>query len=400
MIGLSDLEAARERVKAVVRPTLVEHSHSLSRLAGRPVLLKPEHRQRTGSFKVRGAYNFLAALGDGEAPDVVAWSAGNHAQGVALAASLTGRRATVFMPATASLPKVDATRGYGATVRLTGQSVDECRAAADEYAAETGAVIVPPFDHELVIAGQGTIGLELAEEAPEATTVVVPIGGGGLISGVAAALSAMKPGCRVVGAEPAGAATMRTSLDAGECVTLSSLSTMADGIAVKRASDLTLGYVTALVDDVVTVDEDEISRALLLVLERAKSLVEPAGAVALAAILAGKVGGEGPALAILSGGNVDPQLLTRLIDHGLSAAGRYLILRVVLRDLPGALASLAADIAGLGLNVLDVAHHRAGVGLAFDEVELRLTLETRDPRHRHQVVTALADAGYRVDLIR
>ncbi|MGH9281934.1 MAG: threonine ammonia-lyase, partial [Acidimicrobiales bacterium] len=332
MIGLPEVEAARDRLKAVVRPTPVERSHSLSRLAGRPVLLKPEHRQRTGSFKVRGAYNFLAALGDGESPEVVAWSAGNHAQGVALAASLTGRRATVFMPATASIPKVEATRSYGATVQLAGITLDECRAAADAHAAETGAMIVPPFDHPLVIAGQGTVGLEVAEEAPEVTTVVVPVGGGGLVSGVAAALKAVRPGCRVIGVEPVGAATVRTSLDAGECVTLPSLSTMADGIAVKRCSDLTLAHIRALVDDVVTVEEDEISRALLLLLERAKALVEPAGATALAAVLAGKVDGDGPVLAILSGGNVDPQLLTRIIDHGLSAAGRYLILRVILQD--------------------------------------------------------------------
>jgi len=399
VIGLADIEAARARVAGVLRPTPVDRSDSLSRLAGRPVLLKPEHLQRTGSFKIRGAYNFLVAIDPG-ITDVVAGSAGNHAQGVALAASLTGRRATVFMPTGASLPKVDATRGYGAEVRLTGDSVDDCVAAAREHAAATGAVLVPPFDDPLIIAGQGTIGLEIAEEAPGATTVVVPIGGGGLISGIAAALAAVRPGTRVVGVEAAGAATMRTALDAGRCVPVPVLATMADGIAVKSASELTLRHVQALVDDVVTVTEEEISAAILLLLERAKAVVEPAGAVALAAVLNGSAGGRGPVVAVLSGGNVDPQLLIKLIDHGLSSAGRYLMLRIVLPDHPGALASLTAEVARLGLNVLDVEHHRAGVDLALDEVEVMLTLQTRNAEHRHQVVAALAAAGYQVDQVR
>ncbi len=396
MIGPADIEAARARVAGVLRPTPVDRSDSLSRLAGRPVLLKPEHLQRTGSFKIRGAYNFLAVL-DPAVAEVVAGSAGNHAQGVALAASLTGRRATVFMPVGASLPKVEATRGYGADVRLTGDSVDDCIAAARDHAATTGAVFVPPFDDLLVIAGQGTIGLEIAEEAPEASTVVVPVGGGGLISGIAAALAAVRPGTRVVGVEAAGAAGMRAALDAGRCVQVPVLSTMADGIAVKSASELTLEHVRAFVDDVVSVTEEEISGAVLLLLERAKAVVEPSGAVALAAVLNGSVGGDGPVVAVLSGGNVDPQLLIKLIDHGLSASGRYLILRIVLPDHPGALAALTSDVARLGLNVLDVEHHRAGVDLALDEVEVMLTLQTRDAEHRHLVVLALAGAGYRVE---
>ena len=400
MIGLADLEAARERLAGVVRATPVERSDSLSGLAGRTVLLKPEHLQRTGSFKIRGAYNFLAARGAGRGEEVVAGSAGNHAQGVALAASLTGRHATVFMPASASLPKVEAARAYGAEVRLTGESVDDSVAAATAYAAATGAVLVPPFDDLEVIAGQGTVGLEIADEAPESETVVVPVGGGGLVSGIAAALAAVRRDIRVVGVEPTGAATMAAALEAGRCVPLASVSTMADGIAVKAACELTLLHVRALVDEMVTVTEEEISGALLLLLERAKAVVEPAGAAALAAVLAGKVHGLGPVVVVLSGGNVDPQLLIKLIDHGLSAAGRYLILRIVLRDHPGALAALTADVARLGLNVLDVEHHRSGVVLGLDEVEVRLTLETRDPRHRHEVVTSLTAAGYQVELLR
>lgn len=399
MIGLADIETARARLAGVIRPTPVDRSDSLSKLAGREVLLKPEHLQRTGSFKIRGAYNFLAVL-DPAVTDVVAGSAGNHAQGVALAAALTGRRATVFMPATAARPKVEATRAYGADVRLIGDTVDDCMAAAQEHAAATGAVVIPPFDDPLVIAGQGTIGLELAEEAPEASTAVVPVGGGGLVSGIAAALAAVRPGTRVVGVEAAGAATMRAALDAGRCVAVPAVATMADGIAVQRASELTLAHVQALVDDMVTVTEEEISAALLLLLERAKAVVEPAGAVALAAVLNGSIGGSGPVVAVLSGGNVDPQLLIKLIDHGLSASGRYLILRIVLGDHPGALAALTADVARLGLNVLDVEHHRAGVDLRLDEVEVILTLQTRDPGHRHEVVRTLTAAGYRVDLVR
>jgi threonine dehydratase len=399
VIGLADVEEARRRLAAVIRPTPVVPSTSLSGLAGRPVLLKPEYRQRTGSFKIRGAYNFMAGL-EASARRVVAGSAGNHAQGVALAASLTGRRATVFMPTTAALPKVDATRAYGADVRLTGSSVDDCIAAAREHAAATGAVLVPPFDDRRVIAGQGTIGLEIAEEAPQARTVVVPIGGGGLISGIAAAMAAAQAGTRVVGVEAAGAPTMRAALDAGRCVPLPAVATMADGIAVKSACDLTLRHVQRLVADVVTVTEEEISAALLLLLERAKAVVEPAGAVGLAAVLNGSVGGEGPVVVVLSGGNVDPQLLIKLIDHGLSVSGRYLVLRIVLRDSPGALASLTTEVARLGLNVLDVEHHRAGAAVAVDEVEVVLTLETRDPTHRAEVVASLSGLGYRVELVR
>jgi threonine dehydratase len=381
MIGLGDVEDARARLAGIVRATPVDRSDSLSRLAGRPVLLKPEHLQRTGSFKVRGAYNLVSTLPPDTA--VVAASAGNHAQGVALAASLTGRPSTVFMPTQAALPKVEATRAYGATVELVGTLVDDCFASAQAHAASTGAVYVPPFDHPLVIAGQGTIGLELADEAPDAEVVVVPFGGGGLLSGIAAALAHVRRrSIRVVGVEVT---------DRG--------ATMADGIAVKAPSELTQAHIDAYVDDVVSVTEEEISRALLLLLERAKAVVEPAGAVGLAALLAGKVPGTGPAVAVLSGGNVDSRLLIKLIDHGLSAAGRYLVLRIVLGDKPGALAGLTSAVAGLGLNVLEVEHHRAGAAVGIDEVEVLLTVETRDPGHRDEVVEALRGEGYDVDLV-
>jgi threonine dehydratase len=384
----------------------VEGSEHLSALAGRPLLLKSEHLQRTGSFKIRGAYHRIARLDPEErAAGVVAASAGNHAQGVALAASLLGVRSTIFMPAAAPFPKVAATRGYGAEVVLGGVVFDDALTAALEHAGRTGAKFVSPFDDPLVIAGQGTVGLEVAEQAPAAGTVVVSVGGGGLISGVAAALKALRPDIRIVGVEAEGAASMTAALAAGRTVMLDRIDTMADGIANKRVSELTLAHVRALVDEVVTVSEEDLSRALLVLLERTKSVVEPAGAAPLAAALAGKLPpethstsrrGEAACL-ILSGGNIDPTLLIRVIRHGLTAAGRYLLLRVTLDDRPGELHRLTGVLAGLGLNVVDIEHHRSGVHLAVGEVEVHMTTETRDPDHRDQVLEALRGAGYRAE---
>jgi threonine dehydratase len=398
LIGLDDVTEAGRRVSGVRRRTPVDRSETLSRIAGRPILLKPEHLQRTGSFKIRGAYNHISRLDAGR--PVVAASAGNHAQGVALAASLTGHEATIFMPANAPLPKVEATRGYGADLVLEGDTVDDCIGLAQRFAAGRGADFVPPFDDPLIIAGQGTIGLELASEAPDAETVVVPIGGGGLIAGIAAALAKLRPEVRVVGVEAAGAASMQASLAAGRCVRLDRVDTLADGIAVKSPSPLTIAHVRAYVEELVTVTEEEISQALLLLLERAKAVVEPAGAASLAAVLAGKVPGSGPVVVVLSGGNVDPLLLIKLIDHGLSAAGRYVALRVVVDDRPGQLAALTAEVARLGLNVLSVEHHRSGMDLAVAKVEIRLILETRNSVHRGEIVADLERAGFHAEPAR
>jgi threonine dehydratase len=377
----------------------VEGSEHLSGLAGRPVLLKMEHLQRTGSFKIRGAYHRIARLDpERRAAGVAAASAGNHAQGVALAASLLGVKSTIFMPATAPFPKVAATRGYGADVVLTGVVFDDCLTGALEHAERTGATFVSPFDDPLVIAGQGTIGLELAEQAPQAGIVVVAVGGGGLISGVAAALKALRPGVRIIGVEAEGAASMTASLAAGKVVTLDRIDTMADGIAVKRVSDLTLAHASAFVDEIVTVSEEDLSRALLLLLERSKAVVEPAGAAPLAAALAGKLPpSDDPACLVLSGGNIDPTLLIRVIRHGLTAAGRYLLLRVALADRPGELHRLTGVLAGLGLNVVDIEHHRSGVHLGVDEVEVHMTTEARDPNEHGKVLQALRSAGYRAE---
>jgi threonine dehydratase len=397
VITIDDIRAARARVAPVLRPTPTALSDSLSGMCGREVLLKAEHLQRTGSFKIRGAYNRISHLLPGT--DVVAASAGNHAQGVALAASLCGLKSTIFMPEMAPFPKVEATRSYGADVRLGGDSVDDCIVLARAFSEETGARFVPPFDDPLIVAGQGTLGLELSEEAPGAEVVLVPVGGGGLISGIAVALAATRPDVRVVGVEAEGAASMAASLRDGRCVRLERLTTLADGIALKEPSPFTLEHVEAYVDEVVTVSDEEIGRAFILLLERAKAVVEPSGAVGVAALLAGKVAGTGPAVAVLSGGNVDPLLMIKLIEHGLSAAGRYLMLRLVVKDHPGALAALTGHVADLGLNVLGVDHHRAGVRVGIDEVEIVLTVETRDPTHRGQVVDSLRAAGYAVALV-
>jgi threonine dehydratase len=393
LVGLAQIRAARERIAGVIRLTPVDHPDSLSLLAGRKVLLKAEYLQRTGSFKIRGAYNRICQLPDGV--DVVAASAGNHAQGVALAATRTGHHATIFMPRGAAIPKIDAARGYGAEVRLEGEAVDDCIAAAQAHAAGTGAVWVPPFDDADIIAGQGTLGLELLEQAPEAEAVVIPVGGGGLLAGAAAAIKLTRPEVRVIGVEAAGAPTLTAALAGGGPVRLDAMATMADGIAVRSVSELTLAHARAYVDDVVTVDEEEITRAMLLLVERAKAVVEPSGATALAAILAGRVAGTGPVVAVLSGGNVDPLLLTKLIEHGLSAAGRYLVLQIVITDHPGALAALTAQLAQLELNVLDVEHHRSGRALGLTEVEVTVTMETRNAAHHLEVLAALAAEGYR-----
>lgn len=399
MIGVEQIEQASRRLAGVIRPTPVVDSGSLSKLAGRPVLAKPEHFQRTGSFKIRGAYNRISVLvEESAAHSVVAASAGNHGQGVALAAALCGLPATIFMPIEASLPKVEATRGYGAVVTQSGRTIEDCIGAARQYAERTGAVYVPPFDDPLVIAGQGTIGLELLSEARSAEVVVVPVGGGGLISGIGVALKSRLPSVRLVGVEPVGAASMAAAVRAGVPVALAECDTVADGVAVPMVSALTLEHVQSVVDELITVDEEQISQAVLVLLERCKWVVEPAGAVALAAILAGKVPG-GSALAVLSGGNVDPLLLTRLIEHGLTAAGRYMQVRVVLRDRPGALADLSRIVADLHLNILAVEHRRTGAHVQVGEVEVFLTVETRDPEHRDEVMADLRSSGARAELV-
>ena len=395
LVDLAAVRAARVLLEGVSRETPVEDSRTLSRAVGGPVLLKCENLQRTGSFKIRGAYVRIANLSDADrAGGVVAASAGNHAQGVALAAKLLGCEATVFMPEAAPLPKVEATRAYGATIRMQGATVDEALLAAAAWSERTGAVLIHPFDHADIIAGQGTVGLELLEQCPEVKTVVVPAGGGGLVSGIAVAVKALRPDVKVVAVQAAGASAFPGSLRAGQPVPLATMSTIADGIAVGCPGDVTFAHVRHLVDRVATVDEDALSRALLLCLERAKLVVEPAGAAAVAALMDDPTAFEPPVVAVLSGGNIDPVLLSKVIRHGMIAAGRYLSLRVRIPDRPGGLAALLGVLAASGANVLDVEHQRTGRGLHLDEVEVDLQLETRGRDHGEHVVQQLQGASY------
>ncbi|GAA0580176.1 threonine ammonia-lyase [Streptomyces crystallinus] len=394
---LDDVRGAQKMLSGVARMTAMEGSRHLTQLVGAPVHLKCENLQRTGSFKLRGAYVRIAGLRPEEkAAGVVAASAGNHAQGVALASSLLGVRSTVFMPVGAPLPKVAATREYGAEVVLHGTVVDETLAAAEAYARETGAVFIHPFDHPDIIAGQGTVGLEILEQCPEVRTIVVGIGGGGLAAGIAVAVKAVRPDVRVVGVQAAASAAYPPSLAAGHPVAIDPAPTMADGIKVGRPGDVPFGVIKELVDEVRTVSEDELSSALLLCLERAKLVVEPAGASPVAALLSDPGAFRGPVVAVLSGGNVDPVLLQRILRHGMAAAGRYLSLRLRLPDRPGALAGLLRSLSVVDANVLDVSHVRTDPRLGLTEVEVELHLETKGPEHCLEVGVALREEGYQV----
>ena len=396
---LDDVRGAQKMLAGVARVTALEGSRHLSALVGSPVHLKCENLQRTGSFKLRGAYVRIAGLRpEQRAAGVVAASAGNHAQGGALASSLLGVHATVFMPVGAPLPKVVATREYGAEVRLHGHVVDETLAAAEEYARETGAVFIHPFDHPDIIAGQGTVGLEILEQCPEVRTIVVGVGGGGLVAGVGLAVKSVRPDVRVVGVQAEGAAAYPPSLAAGHPVAVESPVTMADGIKVGRPGDVPFALVQDFVDEVVTVSEDALSSALLLCLERAKLVVEPAGASPVAALLADPEAfrGRGPVVAVLSGGNVDPLLMQRILRHGMAAAGRYLSLRLKVTDRPGALATLLAVLTVVDANVLDVSHVRTDPRLGLTEAEVELHLETKGPEHCEEVASALREAGYAI----
>jgi threonine dehydratase len=394
-------EAARLLEGVAVR-TPLEESRWLSRIAGGPVYFKAENLQRAGSFKIRGAYVRMSRLSEEEkARGVVAASAGNHAQGVALAAQMLGIKAVVFMPEGANLPKVRATRGYGAEVRFHGTTVDMALQEAKAYADRTGAVLVHPFDHEDIVLGQATCGTEILEQCPDVRTVVVPVGGGGLLAGIAAAVKPTRPDVRLVGVQAEGAAAYPPSLRAGAPTALESMTTMADGIAIGRPGDVPFATILRLVDEVTTVSEDRLSWALLMLVERAKLVVEPAGAAGVAAVLdrAEGLGGapfETPAVVVLSGGNIDPLLLMGVIRHGLAASGRYLACTVVIPDRPGGLAALLALIAETGANVIDLRHERTSANLHVGEVDVAVQLETKGPEHAAEVLAHLRAAGYGV----
>jgi threonine dehydratase len=381
---LREIEAARRRLEGVARVTPVYGSETLSRLTGREVHLKAENLQRTGAFKIRGAVNKIGTLSDSErAAGVVAASAGNHGQAVAWAAREAGIAATIFVPQDAPMTKVDAARSYGAHVEMGGEGFEEALAAANEYVERTGATFIHPYLDEHVVAGQGTIGLELAEQLPEVETVIVPIGGGGLASGIALALRELRPEVRIVGvqSEPSGFA-------------------LADGIAVKEPGEVTMGICRDLLADIVKVSGEEISRAIVVLLERSKLVVEGAGAVTVATLLAGKAGGEGPAVALLSGGNIDPTMLIEVMRHGLTLGGRYLVVRTRVSDRPGELIKLLSLVAKERVNVVSVEHHREGMYLPVGETEIELTLTTRDEAHCEALLREMEGWGYPVERLR
>jgi threonine dehydratase len=400
-VTLDDVLAAQDLLSGIVRPTPLEFSRALSDRVGSDVYLKCENLQRAGSFKIRGAYTRMSRLSDEEkARGVVAASAGNHAQGVALAAQMLGITSTVFMPLGAPIPKLMATRGYGARVEQIGTSIDECLVRARQFEAETGAVLIHPFDHVDIVAGQGTCGLEILEQCPDVRTILVSVGGGGLLAGIATAVKATRPDVRVIGVQAEKAAAYPQSLAAGRPVPLAAtdrMATMADGIAVGCPGKVPYAIVRELVDSIETVSEEALSRALLFLLERAKLVVEPAGAAAVARLRDVDKGFyDGPVVAVLSGGNIDPLLLLRIIRHGLAAAGRYLQFRVRVPDSPGSLAVLLADLAGADANVLEIGHVRTGATLPVDEVEIAVQLETKGSAHCEELLTALRDKGYSV----
>ncbi|MDX6437298.1 MAG: threonine dehydratase [Gaiellaceae bacterium] len=381
---LADIQEARERLQGIAEQTPIYLSETFSRRCGREVRLKAENLQRTGAFKVRGAVNKLATLSAEErAAGVVAASAGNHGQAVAWAARELGVHARIFVPDTAPMAKVEACRNYGADTEMSGEFFEDALVAARAYVDETGGTFIHPYEDQLVVAGQGTIGLELLEQEPELGTVLIPIGGGGLALGISTALRALRPDVRIVG--------VQAGIDGY---------TIADGIAVKDPSDFTMPLLEDLLDDIVSVTDEEISEAIVLLLERAKLVVEGAGAVGVAALLAGRAGGSGTAVPILSGGNIDATMLISVMRHGLTSAGRYLVVRTQLADRPGELIKFLSLVAAERGNVISVEHHREGMDLPVAGTEVELTLVTRDEAHCVQLLAAMAERGYDVQRLK
>ena len=395
--SLGSILEARERLRGVARRTGLVECRALCDNRRR-VFLKTEDLQDTGSFKVRGAYIKIANLTEKERmAGVIASSAGNHAQGVALAAKTFGIPATIVMPAGAPLAKVKATRELGAKVILHGTVYDDAYAEACRLQKETGATFIHPFNDPMVIAGQGTIGLEIMDEMPETQTVIVPIGGGGLAAGVASAIKLLHPSVRIIGVQATGAAGMKASFEAGHVVSLDSAKTIADGIAVKQPGELTYELCRKYVDEIVTVDDDEIAQSILFLMERCKMVAEGAGAASVAAILCGKVTDEGRIAAVISGGNIDVTMISRIIEKGLLRAGRVSKLRILMQDRPGQLEIVSRIIGAAGANVMAVHHDRTDVDLDIRDAILEITMETQDRAHAQRVIEELRSAGFSVN---
>lgn len=396
-VNLEDIKDAAKLLDGVIKKTPSISAGWIEKKYGVDVTFKCENLQRAGSFKIRGAYNRIARLSEVErSKGVVAASAGNHAQGVALAAQILGIKATIFMPEGATLPKYQATLGYGADVIFHGRTIDEALKAASEFSNETGAVFIHPFDHEHIVAGQGTMGLEILEQNPGVKTVVVCTGGGGLLAGTALAIKSLRPDIKVIGVQAEMAAAYPPSLAAGSPQMLPKMSTMADGIAVGRPGDVPFKIIQQHVDEIRTVSEASLARALLLTLERSKLQVEAGGIAAVAAILDDPDSFEGPVVASLSGGNIDPLLLSRVMRTGLATSGRFLMVQVRLTDQPGSLAKLLACVAELGTNIIQTSHTRMNPALAISEVDVELELETRGFEHREQILAQIVANGFEI----
>lgn len=400
MIELADIQAASPVVQRFVRPTPHLFSYTLSALLDTPIYLKPENLQRTGSFKLRGACHRISALTPEERRvGVIAASAGNHAQGVALAAQFFAIPATVVMPESTPINKIQRTAAAGAQVVLRGDSVDDSLLVAREEAARRSLTLIHGYDDPWIIAGQGTVGLEIIQDLPEVGTIVVPVGGGGLIAGISLAIRSLLPSVRIIGVQASGCPSAVRALDAGQPVSLARPRTIADGIRVGRVGDLPFEIFRSRVDEIVVVEDEEISRALVVLMEKSKLVVEPAGAVGVAALLAGKIRPlKGPISVVLSGGNIDTNFFIRILERGLTQEGRLVLLRVGILDKPGHLAKVLSLLAGLGSNVLDVKHYRAGWQLPLEGTELEILLETRDAAHGSEIVSRLKSEGYEVRL--
>jgi len=396
-VNLEDINEAAKLLDGVIRKTPSISAGWMEKKYGVDVTFKCENLQRAGSFKIRGAYNRIARLSESERSNgVVAASAGNHAQGVALAAQILGIKATIFMPVGAPLPKYQATIGYGATVIFHGKTIDEALIAASNFSNETGAVFIHPFDHEHIVAGQGTMGLEILAQNPDVKTVVVCTGGGGLLAGTALAIKSLRPDVKVIGVQAEMAAAYPPSLAAGSPQMLQKMATMADGIAVGKPGDVPFQIIKQHVDEIRTVSEASLARALLLTLERSKLQVEAAGIAAVAAILDDPSAFEGPVVATLSGGNIDPLLLNRVLRTGLATSGRFLMVQVRLSDQPGSLAKLVNCVAEMGTNIIQTSHTRMNPALAISEVDVELELETRGFDHREQILAEIVAQGFEI----
>ncbi|WP_366923355.1 threonine ammonia-lyase [Metallumcola ferriviriculae] len=401
-VSVGAIKDAAELLYPVIHMTAMDHSATFSELTGLDVYLKQENFQKTGSFKIRGAYNKIHNLSIKERQKgVIAASAGNHAQGVAYAAALLNTKATIIMPEGAPITKATATKGYGAEVILAGENYDAAYEKAIEIQKETGATFVHAFNDAHIIAGQGTIGIEMLDQQPDLDAILVPVGGGGLISGIATAAKAKKTGVKVIGVEAAGAPSMKASLKEGKVNVIEGFNTIADGIAVKTPGDITFKIVKELVDDVVVVDDEEIATAVLMLLERSKMVAEASGAVTLAALLAGKVSLPGiqKAACVISGGNIDVNIISQIINRGLVKTGRLARFRTIIPDRPGSLQQLLSIIARAKANIITVNHDRLKTTVPITETMVELTMETRDSQHVQNIADILDQSGYPTETI-